>query len=243
MTKTRKTEETHIAEARDRLLDAALEHVVFDGWTRTTLEAAIAESGVDAGLARLAFPRGGIDMALAFHHRANLALSEELAGKDLSTMRIRDRIAYCVRRRIELVADHREAVRRGATLLALPLYAAEGARAIWQTADIIWTACGDTATDYNWYSKRMILGSVYSATVLFWLGDASPGFANTWAFLDRRIEDAMRFEQTRARLEANPLVRAALWGPMLLLNRVRAPGKGPAPEPADEPADETGPAV
>lgn len=227
MTKPRKTEETHISEARDRLLDAALPHVVFDGWTKTTLDAAIAESGVDPGLARLAFPRGGIDMALAFHRRADLALADELAGQDLSTMRIRDRIAHCVRRRIELEADHAEAVRRGATLLALPLYAAEGARAIWQTADIIWNACGDTATDYNWYSKRMILGSVYSATVLYWLGDTSPGFANTWAFLDRRIEDVMRFEQTKARLQANPLVRAALWGPMQVLDRVRAPGAPP----------------
>lgn len=221
----RKTEEIHIAEARDRLLDAGLPHVPFDGWSRATLEAAIAESGVDEGLARLAFPRGGIDMALAFHDRADRELAEELAGKDLSTMRIRERIAHCVRRRIELVAEHREAVRRGAALLALPLHAAEGARAIWHTADIIWTACGDTASDYNWYTKRMILGSVHSATLLYWLGDASPGFANTWAFLDRRIEDVMRFEKAKSQLQANPLVRAAMWGPMQVLNRIHAPGK------------------
>ena len=226
MTKPRKTEEIHIAEARARLLDAALPHVVFDGWTRATLEAAIADSGVDAGLARLAFPRRGIDLALAFHRRNDRRLAEELAATDLSAMRIRDRIAHCVRRRLELVAADREAVRRGATLLALPLHAAEGAKAVWETADIIWTACGDTATDYNWYTKRMILGSVYSATLLYWLGDQSPGFENTWSFLDRRIEDVMRFEKAKAQLQANPLARAALWGPMQVLNRLRAPGAG-----------------
>jgi len=227
MTKARKTEETHIAEARARLLEAALPHVVFDGWTRTTLEAAIAESGVDAGLARLAFPRGGIDLALAFHDNADRELAEELARTDLSALRIRERIAHCVRRRLELVADHREAVRRGAALLALPIYAAEGARAVWRTADIIWNACGDTATDYNWYTKRMILSSVHSATLLYWLGDQSSGFERTWAFLDRRIEDVMQFERTKAQLQENPLVKLAMWGPMQVLNRMRAPSAKP----------------
>jgi ubiquinone biosynthesis protein COQ9 len=222
-----KTENEHISGARERLIEAALPHVVFDGWSAATLKAAIDESGTDAGLARLAFPRGGIDMALAFHRRADRALSGELAETSLADMRIRDRITHCVRRRIELVADHREAVRRGATLLALPLNAPEGARAIWETADIIWTVCGDTATDYNWYTKRMILGSVYSATVLFWLGDTSPNFSSTWAFLDRRIEDVMRFEKTKAQLNENPLVRAAMWGPMQVLGLLRKPGETP----------------
>jgi len=221
----RKTEEDHLSEARERLLDAALPHVAFDGWAEAALEAAIAESGVDAGLARLAFPRGGIDMALAFHRRGDRALAEELAKTEIRAMRIRDRIAHCVRRRIELVADHREAVRRGAALLALPLYAPEGAKAIWETADTIWNACGDDAADYNWYTKRMILSSVYSATLLYWLGDASPGSENSWAFLDRRIEDVMRFEKTKAQLSENPLVRAAMWGPMQLLKQLRPPAR------------------
>ena len=225
MTNHRKTEETHIAEARERLLEAALPHVVFDSWGRRTLEAAIADSGVEAGLARIAFPRGGIDMALAFHRRNDRKLAEELAGTDLSVMRIRERVAHCVRRRLGLVAENREAVRRGATLLALPLHAAEGARAIWETADTIWTACGDTAEDYNWYTKRMILGSVYSATLLYWLGDDSPGSERTWAFLDRRIEDVMRFEKAKAQLRSNPIARVAFWGPMQVLSRLKAPGK------------------
>ena len=235
-----KTEDDHISETRDRLIEAALPHVVFDGWGAAALNAAITESGVDAGLARLAFPRGGIDMALAFHRRADRALVDALAAADLEDMPVRDRIVHCVRRRIELVAEHRDAVRRGATLLALPLHAAEGARAIWETADIIWTACGDTATDYNWYTKRMILGSVFSATVLYWLGDASPNFANTWAFLERRIEDIMRFEKTKAQLNENPLVRAAMWGPMQVLNMVRAPG-APADAPPETPNPDHGP--
>lgn len=227
----RKTESDHIEETRNTLLDAVLPHVAFDGWTNQTLEHAIAESGADAGLAHLAFPRGGIDMALAFHYRADRQLAEELAEPkakaNLESLRIRERIAYAVRRRIELVMDDREAVRRGATLLALPMNAAEGAKALWNTSDVIWTACGDTSLDYNWYTKRAILSSVYSTTVLYWLGDQSEGAARSWEFLDRRIENVMQFEKAKAAIRANPLLKLALWAPSQILNQVKAPGSSP----------------
>jgi ubiquinone biosynthesis protein COQ9 len=221
-------------DAREKLLDAALPHVVFDGWTEASLRAAVRETGIDRELARLALPRGGIDMALAFHARADRLLAEALDRADLSTLRIRDRIAFCVRKRIEVVAEHREAVRRGASLFALPQNAPEGMRALWHTADLIWIRCGDTATDYNWYTKRMILASVISATKLYWLGDQSTDYASTWAFLDRRIDDVMQFENTKAAIERNPLTRAMMWGPSRVLAMIRAPGarRGPTYPPS-----------
>jgi ubiquinone biosynthesis protein COQ9 len=213
-----------LVAARERLLDAALPHVLFDGWTETTLRHAASETGDDAALARLAFPRGGIDMALAFHRRADRQLGETLDRADLLSMGTRDRVAFCVRKRIELVAEHREAVRRGASLFALPQNAPEGMRALWETADLIWNRCGDTATDYNWYTKRMILASVISATKLYWLGDQSTDFVLSWAFLDRRLDDVMQFEKAKAAFKKNPLARAAMWGPTRLLGMIRRPG-------------------
>ncbi len=213
----------HLSDTRARLVAAALPHVAFDGWSAETLRLAVAETGVEPELAKLVFPRGGVDMAIAFHDEMDAKLARDLAADDLTRLRIRDRVTHAVRRRIELVAEHREAVRRGATLLALPIYAADGAKAIWRTADIIWTACGDTATDYNWYTKRAILASVYSATLLYWLGDETPGASGTWSFLDRRIEGVMQFEKTKAMIEQNPVARLALAAPMTLLSFVRAP--------------------
>ncbi len=235
MSRSPRSEHDHLEETRDRLLDAALVHVPFEGWTEKALKAAIRDTGVDPGLARLAFPRGGIDMALHFHRRADRQLARELAAADLSSMRIRERIVHAVRRRIELVAEDREAVRRAVALFALPPYVPDGARALWATVDTIWRAIGDTTTDYNWYTKRMTLAAVYSAMLLYWLGDTSPGFANSWDFLERRIDEVMRFEKTRAGLAENPLVRLVCWGPTRFLRLVRAPGAGPTPEASSAP--------
>lgn len=208
--------------AREAVLDAALSHVPFDGWSETTLRAAIADSGVAEGLARALFPRGGIDLAVAFHKDGDRQMAEALAKADLSQMRFRDRVAFAIRTRLDLVAD-RELVRRGTTLFALPQHAAEGAKLIWGTADAIWLALGDTSRDLNWYSKRATLSAVYGSVVLYWLGDDSPGHQATWDFLDRRIDDVMQIESLKAKLRENPLGKALLAGPGRVMEKWRAP--------------------
>jgi ubiquinone biosynthesis protein COQ9 len=208
--------------ARDALLDAALLHVPFDGWSEATLRAAIADAGLAPGLARALFPRGAIDLALAYHARGDAAMVARLAATDLSALRFRERVAAAVRYRLEAATD-KEAVRRGTTLFALPMHAADGARAIWGTADAIWTALGDTSTDLNWYTKRATLSGVYGATVLFWLGDDSPGHQATWDFLDRRIGDVMQFEKAKAAVLDNPVARAMLAGHRKVMEKIRMP--------------------
>jgi ubiquinone biosynthesis protein COQ9 len=208
-------------ETKDRLLDAALVHVPFDGWSDRTLKAAAAEAGVPLALARALFPRGGIDLALAYHARGDAAMVARLAGMDLSALRFRDRIAAAVRARLE-VADQ-ELVRRGTTLMSLPQHAPDGARAVWGTADRVWTALGDASEDINWYTKRATLSAVYGATVLYWLGDTSAGQQATWDFLDRRIEGVMQFEKLKARLRESPFGKAAMSGPLKVFQTIRPP--------------------
>ena len=189
---------------QEKLVDAALVHVAFDGWSEATFEAAVADSGVDPVVARAICPRGAVDLAVAFHRMGDAAMVAALGGADLSEMRFRDKVSFAVRRRLELCSD-KEAVRRGTALFALPQYAPTGSKLLWGTADAIWVALGDTSEDFNWYSKRATLSAVYASTVLFWLGDDSEGHAETWAFLDRRIENVMQFEKLKASVQKTSL--------------------------------------
>lgn len=213
-------------ETKARVLDAALAHVPFDGWSDRTLQAAMTEAGLDPALGRMFFPRGGVDLAMAYHGRGDAAMVARLAATDLSALRFRDRIATAIRTRLEL--SDRELVRRGTTLFALPQHAADGAAALWQTADQVWTALGDSSQDLNWYTKRATLSAVHAATVLFWLGDETPGHQATWDFLDRRIEGVMQFEKLKGQVQGNSLVQALMAGPVKLLETLRA-AKRPAP--------------
>jgi ubiquinone biosynthesis protein COQ9 len=216
-------------DVKAQLLEAALAHVPFDGWSETTFKAAIAETGTNPALARSACPRGAVTLALAFHHAGDAAMLARIDDTDLSTLKFREKIAAAVRFRLEAV-DNKDLVRRGATLFALPQYAGDGAKAIWGTCDKIWTALGDTSDDVNWYSKRATLAGVYSATVLFWLGDDSFEHQDTWAFLDRRIENVMQIEKIKAQVNQNPVLKRVLAGPLWALSRIKAPASAPDPD-------------
>lgn len=183
-----------MTDTRDKLAEAATEHVPFDGMNDKALRAGARDIGLPENVASAFFPGGGADLAAWIHRRGDARLAEWMT--DAPPGKIRDRISEAIWKRLEL-ADI-ELVRAASSVLALPHNQALGARLIWETADTIWTRLGDTSRDVNWYSKRATLSAVYAASVLYWLGDLSEGRAETREFIDRRIEGVMQFEKLKA---------------------------------------------
>ena len=173
-------------------------HAAFDGWGEAALAMAAGELGVPADRARLAFPGGAAEMIDAWFDWIDKAMLEAFPPEKIAEMKIRDRIRNLLLFRLQLLAPHREALRRALASLALPRNAPRGAALAWRSADRIWRLAGDVATDFNHYSKRAILIGVYASTTMIFLDDASEDLAGTKAFLDRRIEDVMRFEKAKA---------------------------------------------
>jgi ubiquinone biosynthesis protein COQ9 len=206
----------------DALLDAAIGHVPFDGWSPATFRAAASEAGMTEAEAKELAPRGAIDLAVALHRRGDRAMVEQMASVGGVDMRYRDRVSAALRHRIEALPD-REVVRKSSALFSLPTHAAEGAKLIWETSDAIWTALGDTSRDGNWYSKRATLSAVWGSVVLYWLGDDSLGHERTKEFIDRRIDNVMSVEEMKSRLRKNPLTKPLMEIQAALMRRVKAP--------------------
>ena len=197
-----------IESLRAQVLDAALPHIPFDGWTVEALERGAADIGLDRLAVVRAFPGGSTDMIRFHSARTDAGMLEILANRNMSEMRIRDRITTGVRVRLELLIGEREVMRRALSFLAMPQNTVLAMRCLYRTVDSIWHAAGDTATDWNFYSKRGLLAAVYATTLLFWLDDDSEGFTETWAFLDRRISNVLKVPKAAARcreMVPNPL--------------------------------------
>ena len=206
----------------DNLLEAILPHVAFDGWGEAAFRAACEDLELSSQDAKSVVPRGAVDLAIAFHRRGDAAMMARLADTDLSALRFRDKVATALKIRLDVIED-REAVRRATTLFALPQYGPDGAKLVWETADHIWTAVGDTSRDGNWYSKRAILSGIWGATVLYWLGDDSLENQNTQAFIDRRIDNVMQFEKLKGQLRGNPLTKPLMQLHDGLFSKLKAP--------------------
>jgi ubiquinone biosynthesis protein COQ9 len=186
-------------EMRETVLAKALPHAAFDGFTDAVLRKAGAEAGVaSTDLARL-FEDGPVSLIEFYSTSTDAEMEKRLAAMDLKAMKIRARIAAAVRTRLAILKPHKEAARRAAALLSLPMHAALGAKLVYRTVDAMWRAAGDTATDFNFYTKRGILAGVYGSTAMRWFNDTSEDEAPTEEFLAARIETVMQFEKFKAK--------------------------------------------
>jgi ubiquinone biosynthesis protein COQ9 len=213
---------TPLDAIRLKLALAVGENAAFDGWTHKAVDAAAQQLGIDPAQARLAFPKQPFDMVDAYIQGVDAAMEAKFTPEVVGAMKVRDRIRALIWFRLETMAPAREAVRTGLSILAMPQNLASAARIGWRSADLMWRIAGDTATDYNHYSKRLILSGVYGSTLLAWLDDQSEGWMETSAFLDRRLAWVMRFEKWKAAWRGNDLHRPSL---TRFLGRLRYPAR------------------
>jgi ubiquinone biosynthesis protein COQ9 len=185
---------------RDAAIDALLPNVPFDGWTLRALRVALRAAGQPEEDAELLFPGGAADLVETYCDLADRRMEQEAAALGLDAMRLPARVRALLALRLRQNRPHKEAIRRAVGLLALPRHARLAARCTGRTVDAIWHAAGDRSADFSWYTKRAILTSIHTATVLFWLTEQSEDDAATLAFLDRRLADLGRITRLRRRV-------------------------------------------
>lgn len=186
-------------ELRLALAPAIADAAIFDGWTDEAVTMAAQQMGADVDVARLAFKGGPIDMVFAWIEAVDIAMAAAFPEDVVAPMKIRERIRALVQFRLDAVTGQEEALRRALAIIAMPQNVAQSTKRGWRTADMMWRLAGDTATDYNHYTKRAILASIYGATLAVFVDDTSEGKAETRAFLDRRIDGVMKFEKAKAK--------------------------------------------
>ena len=214
------TDPSPLEQLRRKLALAVGENAVFDGWTRAAVESAAAQLGIDPVQARLAMPKTQAGMIDVYIEEVDRGLEAYFTPERLARLKIREKIRALVWRRLEIMGPAREAVRRALAILSMPQNVPLALRIGWRTADVMWRIAGDTSTDFNHYTKRMTLGAVYGSTLLVWLDDESEGWADTAAFLGRRIDDVMKFETFKAQWRGSADQRLSL---SRFLGRLRYP--------------------
>jgi ubiquinone biosynthesis protein COQ9 len=191
---------TSLDDLRLRLAPLIADAAVFDGWSGEAVKVAAEQAGVDADVAAYAFRGGAMEMIEAWTAAVDVAMARVLSPAEIRALPIRARIRRLVQFRLDTVRGQEEALSRALSIMALPQNAARALKLGWRSADVMWRLAGDTATDYNHYTKRATLGAIYAATLAVFADDHSEGKVETRAFLDRRIEGVMRFEKVKAQI-------------------------------------------
>ena len=185
------TAERPSVRLQDKWLESLLPHVADMGWTDQAYLTSMREAGISSDEAALAAPNGIGDLVERFFDRAEEDMLAALAESDLSDLRTHEKVAAGVKAWLGALEPHREAVKRASARGFLPWNTPDAAQRTWKTADAIWTAAGDTATDYNRETKRGLLSAVLPPIVLYWQNE--PDEADLDAFIEKRLQNAMTF--------------------------------------------------
>ncbi|TYC91253.1 COQ9 family protein [Novosphingobium sp. BW1] len=215
-------EATTLAELRRNLAPAIADAAAFDGWSAQAVEQAARQHGVDPELAAYAF--GGKQMAMieAWIEAIDAAMFAAVPASSLAGVPVREKIRRLVMARLEAASGREEALTRALAIMAMPQNLARATQLGWYSADLMWRVAGDTASDYNHYTKRTTLGALYAATLQVFAREKDPEKPETRAFLERRIEGILRFEKMKAQLTRSSDERFSL---TRLLGRLRYPAR------------------
>lgn len=202
MTATALPADPTLDEIRLALAPVIASNAAFDGWSKDAVDMAAGEIGVDTDVANLAVKGGAMEMIDAWIDSIDIEMANRLPADKIAKMKIRERITELLWTRLQIMKPNRESLRRAMAIMAMPLNLPRASRIGWRSADRMWRLAGDTASDFNHYTKRMTLSAVYGSLLLTFANDESEDFADSRAFLERRIDNVMQFEKAKFQAKA-----------------------------------------
>jgi len=185
---------------KEKILHKALENAVFDGWNNTMLEASAAMAGIEKKAAYIYFSTG-ISSLVDFFAEENLIELEKAALHLPHDKKLPEKISWLIMEYFKAAGKNQAAIKKLMSYYAMPQNMPHGLRNLHRLVDKIWRLSGDESTDFSYYTKRFSLSTIYSETLLFWLGDNSQDFKATEAFLKRKIGNLMKFHKAKAEIK------------------------------------------
>ena len=165
------------------------------GWNQESIAKGCLDLNISSGLNGIVSPFGVIRYLMGRWSREALeSLNRE--GSDFQrTQKVRERVLLGVRARLTQQLPYLPRWSEAMAIGAHPENARETAGLLWNYADEVWVLAGDRSLDYNYYTKRGLFVAVYASTELYMLSDQSENHAETWGFLERRIDNVLQIGQ------------------------------------------------
>ncbi|MCC8417593.1 MAG: COQ9 family protein [Rickettsia endosymbiont of Bryobia graminum] len=168
-----------------QFIEAISDLLVFDEWDNKLLEEAETRCGFAKGYSSIIFPNGLSEIIDFLEDQYDQKMLNLLANQILPD-KIRDRIDLALRIRIK-DCTHKLVLLRNSCYFTNPINNLHAMKIAWRTCDLIWRYAGDKSMDYNYYTKRSLLFSAYTTSIIYYIQDNSDNNIET----DKYITDSL----------------------------------------------------
>lgn len=184
---------------RKKILNESKKHIVKHGWNEKLFALISKNNQFKIEEIQVLFPKGYLSLLEFYLQELNIQMTISAKNLNLNQMKTHKRIREIILLRLEINQDEKDLIKRTYFTLLLPQHSKIALIALYKIVDQIWFIAGDYSTDFNFYSKRAILATIYSKTVLHWINHQD--FEETSKFLDRQIKKVSNISQIKKQIK------------------------------------------
>ena len=182
------------------ILNRALIDIKNFGFNKKMLHIAAKNCSISDGELGRLFPEGIFELKQYFFSTIDKKMLKKIENQDYKNMRIRDKIYNGVIIRLDLFKKNKTSIKH--IFVSESSNPLKSLKHLWKTSDLIWKSAGDASTDYNHYTKRILLSWVYITTLICWFNDKSKNIHDTKLFLNRRIDEVLEFGKQSGKIKS-----------------------------------------
>jgi len=180
------SQNNYLLKKRLEVLKFAKIFVSEKGLTKNSLENISKRYGIDINETELLFPEGNIDLIQFTLEQLNKELEEYCRKIDLIRLPVHKRIKKVLLSKISIMNKNKLFYRSIFLNLLLPKKNFSLSSQLYNSVDQIWFIAGDSSTDFNFYTKRLILSVIYSRIMLYFFNN------NNQEELENILDDSLQ---------------------------------------------------
>jgi len=187
---------------RDRktILNRALIDIENSGFNEKMLLNAAKNCKISEGKLGRLFPEGIFELKQYYFSEIDEQMLQKIKTQNYENIRVRDKIFNGVLIRLDLFKKNKTSIKY--IFVSESSNPIKSLKHLWRTSDLIWKSAGDSSTDYNHYTKRLLLSWVYITTLICWFNDKSRNINDTKLFLNRRIDEVLEFGKQSGKIKS-----------------------------------------
>lgn len=171
-------------EKRYELMGHILPHVALTGWGAEALWKGAHDMNISPEEALLWVGTRPVTMITLWRHM----IIEDIKALPVPHGPIKERMTALVMGHFQACENHKNIIIQTIKFSINPLNSPLGISFLHSIINALWSQAGDKSTDFNYYTKRLVLGHIYVATLMYWLKDTSFQSLKTQKFLEKQLD-------------------------------------------------------
>jgi len=188
----------NLKKIRNQLLQDAKPHVIKYGWNENLFVNMVNDSNFTLEEMNVLFPTGYTTLIEMYLKEINSKMTVESQKINLIRLRIHERIREIFILRLKIMSKEKKLISKTFFYLLLPQNYKLALKNLYKTVDQMWFLARDNSTNFNYYSKRAILASIYTSVMIHFVNNDN--MDKTIILLNKQLNRVSNIPKIKSRI-------------------------------------------